>query len=53
MIALQEKKKTPRQFMNIRERPLTVHEDEFRAVVLLVETKQEAINVNIYGPGKT
>ena len=26
---------------------------EFRAVVLLVETKQEAINVNIYGPGKT
>ena len=25
----------------------------FRAVVLLVETKQEAINVNIYGLGKT
>ena len=27
-MVLQEKKKTPRHFMNIRERPLTVHEDK-------------------------
>ena len=26
MMVLKEKKKTPRHFMNIRERPLTVHE---------------------------
>ena len=52
---LTREKKTPRQFMNIRERPLTVHEDKgLKLWFLLVETKQEAINVNIYGrPGKT
>ena len=52
-MVLQEKKNTKALHEHQGETLNSAWRQGFRDVVLLVETKQEAINVNIYGPGKT
>ena len=52
-MVLQEKKNTEALHEHQGETLNNAWRQWFRAMVLLVETIQEAINVNIYGPGKT